>query len=388
MTHTQKRQNRGIVAGCGFLALLWAMSGAMCVPLPTAPSPEKTFPTSLHATRNGKQTFYEAADGFATLTGIPYDDLVCKKCHAATLSNGDPVDAATYAPSCADCHVDPDNPTANVADETCLGCHGRQDAEKKLFTDVHRDAGMGCADCHSAREMHGDGTEYASLLSDGALDTDCENCHVAGGSAPVPGPNTFHSLHQDKLHCSACHVKSVSTCYSCHFESEVAETGKRFFNQTPRFGFKMLMNYKGKVYPAAFQSLVNDGKSFVAIAPFYAHSITKDGITCGDCHRQGGSGNANVEEYKNTGKIVVTSWNAAATGADRLVGPTGVIPITQDWKTALEFAHVDYTGNATDPIDKDANLPLWDFLKNTTDGSHIVFGSPLTQAQMDALTNN
>ena len=84
----------------------------------------------------------------------------------------------------------------------------------------------------------------------------------------------------------------------------------------------------------------------------------------------------------------MTDWNAAAEGANRLVGPTGVIPVPPDWQTALEFAFLDYTGDATDAISKEDNLPLWDFLKNTADGSHIVYGSPLTEAQMNALIDN
>ena len=347
------------------------------------------FPTSLHATRTGKQTFYEASDGFFTLTGIPYNDLVCGNCHASTYADGTAVDAETYEPSCADCHEDPDNPTSDVADSVCLGCHGRQGAEQNLFSDVHRDAEKGCMECHTDREMHGDGTEYTSFLEEGAMDADCENCHVEGGSATPPSTeHTSHVIHGDKLHCSACHVASVSTCYNCHFESEVAEVGKRFFNQAPRTGFKMLMNHNGKVHTATFQALVHEGETFVAIAPFYGHSISKEDIECSSCHYDDGDGNPILGEYADTGKIVVTSWDAEAEGTDRLVGPTGVIPIPPDWQTALEFAFLDYTGDATDAISGTDNLPFWEYLKSTADGSHIVFGEPLTAEQIEALTDH
>ncbi len=350
---------------------------------------QRNFPTSLHATRRGKATFYSAPDGFGTITGIPYEQLTCVKCHSATYADGTPVDKATYEPSCRDCHVDPEKPADHpVTDQICLGCHGRQGAEQRLFTDVHRTAGMNCVDCHTQREMHGDGTAYASFLSPGASDADCENCHVTGGTAPEPGTNMYHTLHLNDVHCSACHVKSVSTCYNCHFDSEVAIGKKRFFAQSPRTGFKMLMNYNGKVHTATFQALSYQGKTFVAIAPFFGHSITKEGITCGDCHLRGGSGNANLKEYVDTGKITVTSWDATKTGAERLVGPKGVIPIPQDWKTALRFVFLNYTGAATDAINAVDNLPLWDFLKNTADGAHAPFGEPLTPEQMNKLINN
>lgn len=350
---------------------------------------QQTFPTSFHGDRHGKATFYSAPDGFSQLTGIPIEELACVKCHAGTYADGSPVDAATYTPSCRDCHVDPDKPADHpVTDQTCLGCHGRQGAEQRIFTDVHRTAGMNCVDCHTQREMHGDGTVYASFLSPGARDTACENCHVAGGTAPQPGTNPYHTLHLNDVHCSACHVKSVSTCYNCHFETEIAIEKKRFFAQAPRTGFKMLMNYEGKVHTATFQALSHRGKTFVAVAPFFGHSITKEGITCGDCHLRGGAGNANLQEYVNTGRITVTAWDATQTGAERLVGPKGVIPIPPDWKTVLKFAFLTYTGAATDPINAVDNLPLWDFLKGEADGAHAPIGEPLTAEQMNKLINN
>ncbi|RJO66316.1 MAG: hypothetical protein C4523_12845, partial [Myxococcales bacterium] len=133
------------------------------------------FATSIHGARPGKATFYEADDGFFSLTGIPMSDLACTRCHAAALADGTEVDAATYVAGCGDCHVVPDDPTADpVPDNMCLGCHGRQGAEQNLFSDVHRTAGMGCTDCHTQREMHGDGTVYESFLVDGAFDAACE----------------------------------------------------------------------------------------------------------------------------------------------------------------------------------------------------------------------
>lgn len=65
-----------------------------------------------------------------------------------------------------------------------MKCHGGEDGldfsrknpESKL-ADVHIAKGMGCMDCHSAREMHGDGTAYESSGALEATDTTCEKCH-------------------------------------------------------------------------------------------------------------------------------------------------------------------------------------------------------------------
>ncbi|MGB2985380.1 MAG: cytochrome c3 family protein [Phycisphaerae bacterium] len=359
----------------------------VCVEAP--PGPADTFPTSFHGQRQATAYHYSAANGgFESISQVPITDLGCQACHKSPLADGTEVEAADYAPSCEDCHADRNNP-GPVADDICLGCHSRQAKERALLTDVHANAGMTCMACHTEREMHGDGTEYDSFLSEGAMDTRCENCHADGDDpdAPIVEPES-HDIHQGKLHCSACHVQSVLTCYACHFETEaVAGIGKRWFGQAPRTGFKMLMNYDGQVRTATFQSLTFGGSSFVGVVPFVSHSITKEGIACGDCHRQGGAGNANIEEYVSDGQITVTAWDPEAEGADRLVGPEGVIPVVPDWETDLLFVFPVYTGEPDDAIDMEANLPLFDLMDPDEQGRNLLFGEPLTQEQMDDLSN-
>lgn len=329
------------------------------------------FETSLHNLRTGKETFYSAANGgFETLTNVPYSQLACQNCHASTLADGTEVDATTYEPSCADCHADPDNPTGTIAESVCLGCHGRQNAERGALTDVHRTAGMTCMDCHTAAEMHGDGNTYTSLLE--SPGPECDDCHSEGNTPGAPPSNNAHTTHMETVHCSACHVESVISCYNCHFETEVAGTGKRFFTP-PRTGFKLLINFNDKVYPATFQSLVYEGNSFYAIAPYYAHSITSE-VDCDDCHAS-----TALDEYVTSGEITVTSFSDGT-----LTGPTGVIPVPPDWQTALLFDFLDWTGDPTTPI-ADTDPTLWEFLEATPDGTQMLFGEPLTAEQIDAL---
>ena len=352
---------------------------------------QRDFPTSLHGSRPGKATFYSAPDGFQSLTNVPMDSLACAQCHGATYADGTPVVHATYTPGCLDCHRDPSRPNAYpVTEQICLGCHSRQGAEQSRFADVHREAGMDCIDCHTQREMHGDGVAYASFLSPGASDAKCSNCHFQGGSAPPPASNAYHNTHASTLDCSACHVRSVSTCYNCHFETEVATDLKRFFNQSPRTGFRLLVNFEGKVQSGTFMALSYEGHTFAVVAPFHGHSITKTGITCAECHLggSGGGGNPILQEYVDSSQMTVTRWDAAATGADRLVGPTGVIPVPPDWQAAFKIDFLTYNGLPTDPINGPANLPNWGFLKTGADGKHMPFGTPLTTDQMNSLINN
>ena len=343
-------------------------------------TPADTFPTSLHATREGKAYFYSADQGgIELLTGIPMSDLECQACHAATYADGTDVDAETYEPGCADCHADPDNPSGDIPDSVCLPCHGRQSAEINVhgFTDVHRDAGFTCVRCHGDTDVHGDGTAYNSLLDEGAIGAACENCHVEAGEAGAPPENTAHSLHGETVDCSACHVQSVITCYNCHLDSDIAGA-KRGFKQFS--GFKFLVQRNGKVHPASFQSITYQGddeevETFYVIAPFYSHSITAT-PQCSDCHD-----NAAVAEYRETGNMTIGTWDA---DASTIVGPTGTIPIPPDWQTSLLFDFINYTGDPATPV-ADTDPTLWEFVKTGADLTQMLFAEPLTADQIDAL---
>lgn len=342
-------------------------SSATGVVLAQATTPMDTFSTSLHGTRQGKATWYSKENGgFETLTDVPMTDLPCQKCHASTYADGTGVDPATYQPGCADCHATPgDKPK----DETCLGCHSRQGLEMQSFSDVHREMGFGCTTCHSSREMHGDGHQYASMLEPGAMDTKCENCHTGLVS------NAAHSIHQGKVDCTACHSQSVISCYNCHFESMVQGHVKRFL-KPPMADFELLVrDTEGKVHAANMQSLIYGGKTFVAIAPFTAHTITKKARGCSDCHD-----NAALKEYKETGKITVARWDA---DQGKLIGPQGVIPVPPDWQEALQFDFLDYTG---DPTAAETDPEAWVFLKHGADLMQMLYGEPLTEEQMQKLS--
>ena len=81
----------------------------------------------------------------------------------------------------------------------------------------------------------------------------------------------------------------------------------------------MLMNFRGKIYPATFQSLVHEQQPFYVIAPYYAHTITNE-PQCDDCH-----GATAATEYGDSGVITVATFVDGA-----VEGPTGVIPIPTD----------------------------------------------------------
>jgi len=353
-----------------------------------AGSISENFEISLHGTRQGKDTYYSnpmnaegTMGGFYNLTQVPYDTLVCKDCHAKTLADGTPVDPETYEPTCYDCHTQIGSP---VADSTCLGCHSRQKLEIMFFSDVHREQGLGCSDCHTLNEMHGDGNAYASLLEPGALEVNCEGCHPEDGLKP-------HKSHKHiaSVDCTACHVQSVIACNSCHFESQLVD--KKRFYAPPMRDFKMLVQNEGKIHSGSFQSLTFDGMTFNALAPFFSHTISAKGSDCKDCHLKGpkkdhANGmpkNAPLNEYINTGKIVVTRWDEAT---QLLIGRKGVIPVPPDWKDSLQFDFVTYDGDPSDPVVVDPSM--WSFLKTGADLVDMPYGEPLSEEQMWHLINS
>jgi hypothetical protein len=316
------------------------------------------------------------------LTDVPYENLTCQNCHDSAQWEDQGVEWP--GPNCNDCHVD--GIGEPIDDSVCLGCHGRQSAEANLFEDVHRTAGVGCSGCHGSVAVHGDGNTYDSFLDPDYPQAACEDCHVEGGSAPAPPDSvTGHATHvygTKLVDCSACHMQSVITCYNCHFDSELEAPGtKRPFRQLT--GYVMLLNRQGKnkVYGGTYMTLVTGEESFVVVAPYYAHTIVREGRECSACHANFGGDIPAINEYNDTGTITITSWDETAEGPERITGITGIVPVPEGWEDVFQFAYVDYEGDPAAPTDPGQ----WVFLTGETDLGQLLFGSPLTDAQMTAL---
>jgi predicted CXXCH cytochrome family protein len=358
----------GLVDDMTYVAHAFAASGGGETPATSTPSIvtdffpwDEYFDTALHATGQGKQTFYDSVPnrGFERFTQIAYEDLSCKNCHLPSSTGG-----------CSSCHTT-DTPELGADVDAsltgvCGSCHSRQVAETRAptgaprYSDVHRDAGMDCMTCHTLGDVHGDGTAYASMLVDGAIDPTCEDCHSTIAS------NAYHTNHANTVDCTACHTQSVITCYNCHFETEVEKDFKKAYGQFTNWRF--LLNRNGKVYTGNFQSVKYGTSTFIGMAPFYAHTIARNAVTgCDDCH-----GNAAVTDWFADSVMDVVTWNGTA-----LTHQTGVIPVPPNFNLGgmrFDFVDLDSAGGS-----------VWSFLKSGADSIQLLYGTPLTLEQMNKI---
>lgn len=317
---------------------------------------DEYYATGLHNTGQGMATFYDARKGgFEAQSGVPYQDLACKTCHLPQYTGG-----------CRSCHGI-DNPQLGAqVDATLTGvcgtCHSRQKAEAASYSDVHRAAGMDCMACHTLGDVHGDGTVYASMLEPGAIDPKCQDCH-----AQVEN-HLFHSAHSETVDCAVCHAQSVISCYNCHFETEVQAKKKIAYGQMK--GWNFLINRDGKVHLANFQSVMWGGETMVGFGPFYAHTISRNAVkACDDCH-----GAPSVNRWFQDGKIDVVTWDAAQ---GKLVNRKGFIPVPPNFEQGgliFDFVNLDRVGGS-----------VWSYLERGPDRVQLLYGTPLTQAQMQKL---
>lgn len=295
------------------------------------------YETSLHYTNRGLEYWYaKEQGGLERITGIPFSDLPCTRCHVR---------------SCDTCHKkDKDGKAAYSLEpvrsqDVCQNCHNiasMADLKKNPVSptaDVHFKKGMKCLDCHTAREVHGDGTPYNSIQDPGALDTRCENCHKAE-DLKCPGLQ----VHKGKLDCNACHVRDLPSCYNCHFDSRVKE-GKSL--SLPVKNLLFLVNHDGKVTLGNLHTFVYQNKTMITFAPAFPHLVMKEGRACGDCHA------SQIIRDLKEGKLRPIRWENG-----ELKNIQGIVPVLagQRW----DFVFLNYEAGRWIPVENPAE-PLVNF---------------------------
>ena len=309
--------------------------------------PHTTLSTSLHATTAGMEYWY--MDGLYNFTGISYEELSCKNCHAESCDACHDVDASGE-PVLHGKEQDP---------ATCYSCHGRQKIMQMKFmapqneADVHFARGMKCGDCHTMKEIHGDGGEWNSMLDAGFFEVRCENCHSANTEVAE------HAVHAGKqLRCSTCHMRKAIACYNCHFNAEVMYDKK--VAHKPISDFILLVKDRrdsrispGTVMVVGYLTEVTDPTTFkavAAVAPFYSHTITSAGRRCSDCHN-----NPAVQELVSSGKVRFTWWDEQSGGIAHL---SGVIPYMEG-KLEMSFTRPLTPDTAPECSERGCSYPAW-----------------------------
>ncbi len=179
---------------------------------------------SLHAQGWGQKRMVYMRAGYSSFDQMP--DILkqgyetnCAKCHA----------------SCGDCHVNrpkaggggllnghafnskPDMRLQCVNCHTSRGGHAFLGVAAGTVPDVHlTKAGFTCTSCHTATEMHGDGTQYDTRYQVADL-AECTDCHTS-----VATSNVYHTMHNDDFSCYVCHSQDYNNCASCHIGAEGA----------------------------------------------------------------------------------------------------------------------------------------------------------------------
>jgi hypothetical protein len=353
----------GVVEGSSYTAAVYAVSSGGETRSDASPAVtangfpwDEWYPTSLHATGQGLQMFYSASHGgLEQFANIPYSELSCKNCHEPSVTGG-----------CASCHDTPDpgpgaQVDAGVAEgQPCGRCHSRQASEVAAgFSDVHRDAGMKCMDCHTLEDVMGDGHSYSSLLEDGAIHTRCKDCH-----ASVAG-NRYHDWHGSAVACSTCHMQGMITCHNCHYQSALPEGESQLLKQVTNWIF--LVNREGKVHPVNMHALIYEGNKLLVVAPGYGHTIARNAVSgCDDCH-----GNAHILDLDDDSVLVVAEFDDVGD----VNTAEGFIPVPFNYETALVFDFLVY----------DADTETWSLLARGQDATQLMFAEPLSDEQLQKL---
>lgn len=254
------------------------------------------------STRAAERAFAHRAFGKAE--GDRFFEASCSGCHVS---------------ACGDCHGSEPHRDPKPKDEACLGCHrgyfvgwdyyGRAPREDharyrrgaiangepilKMLPDVHRERGMGCADCHPMASLHG-GKEATKT---------CAECH------PNPSPDVpEHSFdaHMKKMECVACHAAWAPQEYGTFLVRPKTPEQAEAFAALPSAGpWKksaylkrqdappLGLNALGKVSPVRPQFILFatdparglENRLLVAEwKAFSPHTVRRGSVACSGCH--------------------------------------------------------------------------------------------------------
>jgi cytochrome c len=122
-----------------------------------------------------------------------YRSAGCSACHVLTGEFGFSRSSDPTIPNDREGHIERHQLVMKtIPEEQCNHCHTRGAMTK--HSDAHQQAGIGCVDCHSSIDVHGDGNIYPSIPHQ--LEIRCEDCHGSHSAAPWELPLGFGSPYE------------------------------------------------------------------------------------------------------------------------------------------------------------------------------------------------
>jgi hypothetical protein len=292
------------IAGCWLLGAspagaAGAAAGAECASCHASARAALSGPMT---TRAAERRFAQRAFGVAE--GERFFEASCGGCHVS---------------ACGDCHGAAPHPAGKPKDEACLSCHrgyfvgwdyyGRAPREDhsryrrgavangepllKMLPDVHREAGLACADCHTMESLHG-GKARAKT---------CLDCHP-NPSRTVP-EHSFEA-HMTNMECIACHAAWAPQEYGTFLVRASTPEQREAFSALPAWGPwrksaylrrqdppPLGLNGRGKLAPIRPQFILfatdpERGWENRLLAAewkaFSPHTVRRGSVACGGCH--------------------------------------------------------------------------------------------------------
>jgi hypothetical protein len=144
---------------------------------------------------------------------------------------------------------------------------------------------MTCTDCHTVKQLHGDGTAYMGRR-DVANKPSCTQCHSADAEVSDAAKEA-HKEHGENVSCSACHTGSeYRQCSSCHLGEGAGASPAMILGDNPRKSGQLTTLRLIPTVRDTFKKVGIEQKNFDALPNYWdtvPHNVKKRTDRTRDC---------------------------------------------------------------------------------------------------------
>jgi mono/diheme cytochrome c family protein len=248
----------------------------------------------------------------------------CSACHVLNDDSGKDQGGDPTVPFEKPGHPSRHELTLAIPEEQCNHCHTRGTLTR--HTEVHDRAGLGCVDCHTSIDVHGDGNLYPSIRHQ--LEIRCEDCHGSPAKLPweLPVGNGSKAASRD-----ARGVLSLGNVE--HLLTDRGNARANWLREGARAFVVSFADGKRHEVPFLRERLVADGRNVAAIdtatpGSAFAHGEVKHGsLACSACHSGAsprcGTCHLNYSRLDEAQDFLLSASNYDATTRQRVVVTKG-----------------------------------------------------------------